>query len=80
MSDKETRTVYLDHEPTELYRILKFEGLVGSGGEAKQMIDGGAVTLNGDIETRRRKKVLSGDKIEFEDFILNIELSTHDSK
>ena len=57
--------VELTKEPVELYKILKFEGLVASGGEAKAVIAEGQVRLNGQIETRKRKKIVSGDIIEF---------------
>ena len=57
--------VELSSEPVELYKILKFEGMVGSGGEAKSVIDQGMVKVNGAVETRRRKKIVSGDVIEF---------------
>jgi ribosome-associated protein len=59
------KQVELASEPVELYKILKFEGMVGSGGEAKTVIDQGMVKVNGEVETRRRKKMLSGDVIEF---------------
>lgn len=52
-------------EPLELFKILKFEGMASSGGEAKSVIDQGLVLLNGKVETQKRKKVLSGDVIEF---------------
>ena len=57
------REVEITTEPVELYKILKFEGLVSSGGEAKQVIAGGQVLLNGETETRKRKKIVSGDII-----------------
>ena len=57
--------VEITKEPVELYKILKFEGLTASGGEAKAAVDSGQVKLNGEVETRRRKKVYSGDVIEF---------------
>lgn len=59
------RDVEITREPVELYKILKFEGLVSSGGEAKLLIGDGQVTVNGEIETRRRKKMVDGDVIEF---------------
>ena len=59
------REVELMKEPVELYKILKFEGLVASGGEAKAVIADGQVKLNGEIETRKRKKIVAGDIIEF---------------
>ena len=61
----EMSKVVINREPVELFKVLKFEGLVGSGGEAKFVIDSGLVQLNGQIETQKRKKVVSGDVIEF---------------
>ena len=58
--------VVINREPVELYKVLKFEGLVGSGGEAKLVVDNGLVRLNGEVETRKRKQVVSGDVIEFD--------------
>jgi len=57
--------VKIRQEPTELCKILKFENLVGSGGEAKSAIAEGHVLVNGAVETRKRKKIVSGDVIEF---------------
>jgi ribosome-associated protein len=59
------RIVEITKEPVELYKILKFEGLVTTGGEAKLLIGDGQVTVNGEIETRRRKKIVDGDVIAF---------------
>jgi ribosome-associated protein len=58
------RKVEVSKEPLELYKILKFEGMVSSGGEAKSVITDGQVLVNGKIETRKRKKIISGDTIE----------------
>jgi len=55
----------LESEFVELYKILKFEGLTDSGGMAKQMIADGQVSVNGEVETRKRKKIIAGDKIKF---------------
>lgn len=62
----------LERTPTELYKILKFEGLASSGGEAKQIIANGLVTVNGDVELQKRKKIVAGDIIKFADNILEI--------
>ena len=59
------REIEISQEPIELYKILKFENLVGSGGEAKHVISEGQVLLNGMVETRKRKKIFSGDIVEF---------------
>lgn len=58
-------TIHINKEPVELYKILKFEGLVATGGEAKMVIAEGMVSLNGEVETQKRKKIVSGDIIEF---------------
>lgn len=59
------RQVEITIEPVELHKILKFEGLAASGGEAKAAIEQGLVTVNGAVETRKRKKIVAGDVIEF---------------
>ncbi|MBL4623245.1 MAG: RNA-binding S4 domain-containing protein [Immundisolibacteraceae bacterium] len=59
--------VEISREPIELYKLLKMEGLVASGGEAKLVISDGEVRVNGQVETRKRKKVVSGDIISFGD-------------
>ncbi|MDF1819048.1 MAG: RNA-binding S4 domain-containing protein [Immundisolibacteraceae bacterium] len=70
-----TKEVEIRSEPVELYKLLKFEGLVGSGGEAKLVISDGLVRLNGAVETRKRKKLIAGDTVEFggEKFRLRLE-------
>jgi len=59
------RVVEITREPVELYKILKFEGIIASGGEAKAVIENGQVLVNGAVETRKKKKIVSGDTIEF---------------
>ncbi|MDX1588567.1 MAG: RNA-binding S4 domain-containing protein [Oleiphilaceae bacterium] len=57
------REVLLTRQPVELFKILKFEGLYGSGGEAKAAIDAGEVTVNGEVETRKRRQIVAGDRV-----------------
>jgi ribosome-associated protein len=59
------RDVDITSEPIQLFKILKFEGLVSNGGEAKAAVADGKVLVNGKIETRKRKQIVSGDIIEF---------------
>ena len=66
--------VKITKEPVELYKILKFEGLVQSGGEAKMVIADGHVLVNGEVETRKRRKIVDGDRIEFSNVTLQIRL------
>ena len=62
----EVTKVVLNKEPVELYKILKFEGVVASGGEAKAVIEQGLVTVNDQQEMRKRRKLVAGDVIVFE--------------
>ena len=45
-------------------RALKAAGLVGTGGGAKVLIQAGEVSVNGEVETRRGRKLKKGDVIE----------------
>ena len=65
MTDSKSIVTELKAEFTELYKILKFEGLAHSGGFAKQVIADGLVSVNGEVETRKRKKIMAGDRIKF---------------
>ena len=47
-----------------LDQFLKLNGIAETGGHAKLMIQGGEVKVNGEIETRRRRKLFAGDLIE----------------
>lgn len=69
--------VLINEEPVELFKILKFEGIVSSGAEAKDMIAAGIVLVNGVIEKQKRKKMVSGDTIEINDEIFRLKLSDH---
>mgnify|MGYP001764324530 CR=1 FL=1 len=69
------RTVDITREPVELFKILKFEGIAATGGEAKLMIANGAVTVNGDVETRKRRKIVAGDTIVVGEHALRIQLA-----
>lgn len=52
-------------EYIKLGQAMKLAGLVSSGIEAKVVIQDGKVKVNGEVETRRGKKLYSGDKFEF---------------
>ena len=68
------KTVEISEAPIELYKILKIENLVGSGGEAKFAIAEGRVIVNGKVETRKRKKIFAGDVIEFQTVKIRIQI------
>lgn len=62
----ETFKLREDESYIELNNLLKAFGWVATGGEAKIRIDNQEVNVNGEVETRRRKKMKAGDTVEFE--------------
>jgi len=57
---------------TTLGQALKVASLVGSGGEAKVVIQAGEVLVNGEVETRRGRKLEEGDVVEVGDERLEV--------
>lgn len=53
-------------EGTTLGQALKIANLAGSGGEAKVLIQAGEILVNGEVETRRGRKLQKGDVVEVE--------------
>ena len=51
-------------EYIELYKLIKLLDLVDSGGEAKQIVANGYVIRNGEVELRKRAKIIQGDVLE----------------
>ena len=66
----EERQVELTRVPAELIKVLKFENIAASGGEAKHMVADGLVVVNGEIELRKRRKLYPGDRIQVLDILL----------
>ena len=59
-------------EGTTLGQALKVASLVGSGGEAKVLIQAGEILVNGEVETRRGRKLQEGDVVEVGDERLEV--------
>ena len=57
----------------KLGQALKKAGLVESGVDAKFVIQDGLVKVNGEVDTRRGKKLYSGDVVEFDGEEIKIE-------
>ena len=57
----EKREVKIHTEFIKLEALLKFEGLTGTGVEAKERIQAGQVTVNGEVCTQRGRKLRPGD-------------------
>jgi ribosome-associated protein len=57
------RDVRIRGESIRLGQALKFSGLADSGGEARALLEQGAVTVNGEVETRRGRQLRHGDVV-----------------
>ena len=64
--DKTEATIQLD-------QFMKLTGLVSTGGQAKIVIQAGEVLVNGVVETRRKKKLKSGDEVRFQNRTVVVE-------
>lgn len=64
--------IKIDSEFIKLDSLLKYANLVESGGVAKTLIQEGYVLLNGEVETRRGKKIYPGDVVELEGEIIKV--------
>ncbi len=71
-SINERREVALRGEFVELNKLLKFENVVMSGGEAKQIISSGLVLVDGEVEERVRRKLVAGNRVQVADLELVI--------
>ena len=65
--------IRLRDEYIKLGQALKAAGLVESGGEAKEVITEGLVTVNGETDTRRGRKLYAGDMVLFDGEEIRIE-------
>jgi ribosome-associated protein len=68
--------ILINKEPIDLSKLLKLDNVVSGGGEAKILISEGGVKLNGEVETRKRKKVFVGDVVEYLDRAIQVVLKT----
>ncbi len=66
MSDDNSPIIRLD-------QYLKAHAVVGTGGQAKLLIQDGQILVNGEVETRRRKQLKNGDVVQYEDLQLTVE-------
>ena len=60
------KTITITTEFIKLQDLLKFANLVESGGEAKERIQAGEVTVSGEVCTMRGKKIRPGDDVCFQ--------------
>ena len=66
-------TITIPTEYIKLQDLLKLAGVVYTGGEAKVLIQEGAVTVNGEVCTQRGKKLRPGDTVRLGDAALTVQ-------
>ena len=64
-------------EYIKLGQAMKKAGLVGSGVDAKVIIQDGLVKVNGEVDTRRGKKLYKGDTFEYDNNVVKVEDSVN---
>lgn len=64
--------ITIKDEYIKLGQALKLAGLVDSGVDAKFVIQDGQVKVNGETDTRRGKKLVSGDNFEFNGTVVTV--------
>lgn len=65
--------IHLKEEYIKLGQALKVANLVDSGADAKYVIQEGLVRVNGQVDTRRGKKLMDGDIVEYNGKTIQIE-------
>ncbi len=62
----------IEGEYIELIQLLKATGLAQTGGHAKWMVDEGEISLNNEVETRKRAKLRRGDVVKFDSITIQL--------
>lgn len=62
------------NDTIKLDQFLKLVGIAGTGGQAKLMIQDEMVSVNGVLETRRGRKLVSGDRVTIDDQTFEVDL------
>lgn len=56
----------------ELIQLLKVQGIAQTGGHAKLIVEEGVVYRNGEVEMRKRAKLIPGDQIKVDDHVIDL--------
>jgi ribosome-associated protein len=57
----------LDGEYIELIKLIKLLGITSTGGQAKMLVEHGLVSVDGELESRKRRKIKKGMVVEIKD-------------
>ena len=64
--------VQIRDEMIRLGQLLKLASIAGSGGDARALLESGAVTVNGELETRRGRQLRDGDVVAVDAEVLRV--------
>lgn len=64
--------IQIKDEYIELCKLLKAANLVMSGGEGKEVVAQGMVSVDGELETRKRRKIRPGQTVGFEGHMIEV--------
>ena len=64
--------IIINEEYIRLDNLMKYSGMCNSGGRAKFLIQGGEVKLNGEVCKKKKKKIRHGDKVEYDNRIIEV--------
>lgn len=56
--------IIINTQLIQLDQLLKWEGIIETGGQVRPMLDDGLIFVNGQLATERRKKIHPGDTVE----------------
>lgn len=62
----------ITHEYIELNKLLKATGVCSTGGQAKLAIEDGQVFVNGEVETRKRRKLKNGMIVKYNTLCIKV--------
>jgi ribosome-associated protein len=62
----------LTHEYIDLIKLLKATSIAESGSMAKELVNSGLVKVNGEVESRMRRKIYPDFTVEFEDYLIKV--------
>ncbi|MBI5392601.1 RNA-binding S4 domain-containing protein [Candidatus Woesearchaeota archaeon] len=63
----------MNNKYIELNAFLKLKGLASTGGQAKLLIRSEAVAVNGEKETKNKRKLIAGDKVSYQEKVYLVE-------
>ena len=70
------KTVKIDTEYIKLNQFLKFAAIIQNGSDGKLIISEGKIKVNGEVETRRGKKIYDGYIVEFNGEKIKVKVPT----